>query len=77
MNFLLRQCLGVFYYRPQRSVIVAPPPALVAGFSLRASARLAGVGVSVIDAYPRELLYLTVGDIALDYVREGQVGEIT
>ncbi|CAN0528684.1 unnamed protein product, partial [Ectocarpus sp. 12 AP-2014] len=42
------------------------------GVSLEASVRLAGVGVSVIDSYPRELLYLTVGDIALDYLREGQ-----
>ncbi|CAN0414682.1 unnamed protein product, partial [Hapterophycus canaliculatus] len=36
--------------------------------SLEASVRLAGVGVSVIDSCPRELLYLTVGDIALDYL---------
>lgn len=41
--------------------------------SLEASVRLAGIGVSVIDACPRELLYLTVGDIALEYLREGQV----
>lgn len=43
------------------------------GVSLEASVRLAGVGVSVIDACPRELLYLTVGDIALEYLQEGQV----
>lgn len=43
------------------------------GVSLEASVRLAGIGVSVIDACPRELLYLTVGDIALEYLQEGQV----
>lgn len=41
--------------------------------SLRASVRLEGVGVSVIDAHPRELLYITAGDIAFDYAREDQV----
>lgn len=43
------------------------------GVSLEASVRLAGIGVSVIDACPRELLYLTVGDISLEYLQEGQV----
>lgn len=41
--------------------------------SLEASVRLAGVGVSVIDYCPRELVYATAGVIALDYHREGQV----
>ena len=46
---------------------------MVSGVSLEATVRIAGVGVSVIDASPRELLYLTVGGISLDYLREGQV----
>ena len=50
-----------------------PPPEMVSGVSLEATVRIAGVGVSVIDASPRELLYLTVGGISLDYLREGQV----
>lgn len=75
--------------RPQRLAEPPPQPVAAAtaaataassssggggeGVSLEASVRLAGVGISVIDSYPRELLYLTVGDIALDYLREGQV----
>lgn len=43
------------------------------GMSLAASVHLAGIGVSVIDANPTELLYLTIGDIAFDYIRENQV----
>lgn len=50
-----------------------PPPELSSGVTLEATVRIAGVGVSVIDASPRELLYLTVGGISLDYLREGQV----
>lgn len=43
---------------------------------LDASVRLHGVGISVINSCPRELLYLTVSEISLSYLREGQVCEL-
>lgn len=52
------------------------PPESAPGVSLEASMRLAGIGVSVIDSFPRELLYLTVGKVALDYAREGKVSMV-
>lgn len=55
------------------SVSSRPPLEVSSGVSLEATVRIAGVGVSVIDASPRELLYLTVGGISLDYLREEQV----
>ncbi|CAM9268648.1 unnamed protein product, partial [Laminaria digitata] len=55
-----------------RSSFNGNPRLVPSGVSLEATVRIAGVGVSVIDASPRELLYLTVGGISLDYLREGQ-----
>lgn len=41
--------------------------------SLEVGVRLHGIGVCVIDSGPRELLYLSVGGLVLDFLREGQV----
>ncbi|CAM9365106.1 unnamed protein product [Discosporangium mesarthrocarpum] len=42
------------------------------GLSLEAVVSLAGIGVSVLDSSPQELLYLTVGGITIQYARGGQ-----
>lgn len=48
-------------------------PGFDSNISLTVSCRLRGVGVSIIDEHPRELLYLTAGGVAVNYIREGQV----
>ena len=58
---------------PQRSPRASSVTAGGFGVSLKVGVNLAGVGVSVIDASPRELLYVTVEDITVDYLRGGQV----